>query len=371
MTYDAIVIGGGPAGCSVALRLARRGYEVLLLEKGTYPQHKLCGEFLSPEVQALCMELGVLEAMRAAGAHPIERVRVTAADGAAFASTLPGTALGLSRYRFDRLLFEHACAADVDGRSSMRVRTVEGSLAEGFTVATADASFHGRLVLGAYGKRGLLDRTLERPFLEEKSPLVAFKAHFEGKSLPGWIELHAFAGGYCGVAHVERGRVNVCWIGWAEALRAAGGTPDAMIAETLPKNPALAARLDGMVRVSDSFLAVSQVSLASKAPFARDVCMIGDTAGMIGPLCGDGMAMALQSATLAVPPAAAFLDGRAGAEAFRARYTKAWQAAFGRRMRVGRWMHEGYMRPRVARLGVRLAHRVPALGRWVIRHTRG
>jgi flavin-dependent dehydrogenase len=369
--HDAIVIGGGLAGCSAALHLARRDHRVLLLEKGTYPKHKLCGEFLSPEVQGLCDGLGVLDGMQAAGAHPIRHARVTTADGMTFESDLPGTALGLSRYRLDELLFEHARAAGVDGRTSARVRSVEGALDEGFVVSTRDASFRGRVVLGAYGKRGLLDRTLERDFLQERSPFVAFKAHFEGVSLPGQIELHAFEGGYCGLSHVEDERVNVCWIAREEALTAAGGQPEAMMAHALAENDALADRLGRMRRVSDTFHAISQISLARKAPFERDVCMIGDTAGMIAPLCGDGMAMALHSATLAVPPASDFLDGHITASDFRTRYTQAWSRDFSRRMQVGRWAHHGYIRPLLANTAVQLCRLVPALGRWVIRATRG
>jgi len=369
--YDVIVIGGGLAGCSAALQLARRGHAVLLLEKGTYPKHKLCGEFLSPEVQDLCGNLGVLEAMQAAGAHPIDHTRVTTADGVTFESDLPGTALGLSRYRLDQLLFEHAGAAGVDGRTGKRVRAVEGALGDGFTVSTRDEQFTGRVVLGAYGKRGLLDRTLERDFLQERSPFVAFKAHFEGVSMPGQIELHAFDGGYCGLSHVEDGRVNVCWIAHEDTLTASGGQPEAMVAHALAENDALADRLEKMTRVSDTFHAISQIPLVRKAPFERGVCMIGDTAGMIAPLCGDGMAMALHSATLAVPPASDFLNGHVTADEFRTRYAEAWHRDFSRRMQVGRWAHRGYIRPLLANTAVQLCRLVPALGRWVIRATRG
>lgn len=371
MTYDAIVIGGGLAGCSATLQLARRGHRVLLLEKGTYPQHKLCGEFLSPEVQGLCADLGVLGAMHDAGAHPIDHARITTATSATFESNLPGTALGLSRYRLDQLLFEHACAAGGDGRTGARVRAVEGTLDEGFTVSTRDESFTGRVVLGAYGKRGLLDRTLDRDFLKESSPFVAFKAHFEGESMPGQIELHAFDGGYCGLSHVEDGRVNVCWIARDDVLTVSGGKPEAMMAHALAENDALADRLGRMTRVSDTFHAISQVPLVRKAPFERDVCMIGDTAGMIAPLCGDGMAMALHSATLAVPPVSEFLNGRATAADFRTRYAGAWNRDFGRRMQVGRWAHYGYIHPLLANTAVQLCRLMPALGRWLIRATRG
>lgn len=369
--YDAIVIGGGLAGCSAAIQMAEQGYRVLLLEKGTYPKHKLCGEFLSPEVQASFERLGVLQAVQAAGAHSIERTHLTAPNGASFRSPLPGTALGLSRYRLDHLLFEHACACGADGRDGTRVRAVSGSLDEGFVVETGGATFEGRVLFGAYGRRGVLDRTLNRSFLHEYSPYVAFKAHYTGIACSDQIELHAFPGGYCGLARIEDGRVNVCWISHEEELKAAGGTPEAMIERALVKNDALGRRLERGQRLSDSFLAVSQVSLSRKSMFENDICMIGDTAGMIAPLCGDGMAMALRSAELAVPPAADFLDGRCSAETFQQHYADAWDRAFRTRMRLGRWIHGSAFRPGFAAAVVRACHLVPALGRWLIQQTRG
>lgn len=370
MTYDVIIIGGGLAGCSAAIQLAERGRRVLLLEKRTLPAHKLCGEFLSTEVQGLFRRLGVLEAAEAAGAHPIRRTRATTSGGAVYEGTLPGTALGLSRYRLDQILFERAAAAGADARDGTDVRGVSGTLEDGFTVTTRTDAFEARVVLGAYGKRGLLDRKLERAFLKEDAPLVAFKAHYEGARLPGVIELHSFPGGYAGLSHVEEGRANLCWIGETRLLKAAGGTPEAMIERSLAQNAALAARLDSMQRVTESFEAVSQVSLARKTPFAQDVCMIGDTAGMIAPLCGDGMAMALRSAELAAPHVEAFLqNGRA--DAFREDYAAAWAQAFRTRLRLGRWMHRSYLRPAVASAVVRACRWTPGLGGWLTRRTRG
>lgn len=368
--YDVIIIGGGLAGCSAAIQLAERGRRVLLLEKRVLPAHKLCGEFLSTEVMALFRRLGVLEAAEAAGAHRIRHVRATTSNGAVYEGDLPGTALGLSRYRLDQILFQRAAASGADARDGTEVRGVEGTLDEGFTVTTRADPYEGRVVLGAYGKRGLLDRKLGRSFLNDASPLVAFKAHYEGARLPGLIELHSFPGGYAGLSHVEEGRANLCWIGEARLLKAAGSTPEAMIERSLTQNESLAARLHSMRRVSESFLAVSQVSLARKPAFEQDVCMIGDTAGMIAPLCGDGMAMALRSAELAAPHVEAFLQG-GPAGAFREGYAAAWKQAFCLRVRLGRWMHRSYLRPAVAGAVVRACRWTPGLGRWLICQTRG
>ncbi len=369
-TYDALVIGGGLAGCAAAAHLARRGHTVALLEKGHYPRHRLCGEFLSPETQGLFADLGVLEAVRAAGACTLDRLRATAPSGASYAEALPGPALGLSRYRLDALLFDHACAAGADGHTGAWVRRVEGSLDDGFAVHTRDATFAARLVLGAYGKRGGLDRTLDRPFLRDHAPFVGFKAHYAGLEVPRTIELHAFPGGYAGLSHVEDERLNLCWIMREEVLKEAGGGPEAVIDHALRRNDALAARLDAMTRVTD-FCAVSQVSLARKTPFAGDVCMIGDTAGMIAPMCGDGMAMALQSAALAAPLASDLLAGRLAPAAFRRRYADAWQRHFALRLRLGRWLHHRSLKPHAVAAVVRALRWVPPVGRWLIRATRG
>ena len=372
MAHDVLIIGGGLAGCGAALYLARRGADVLLLEKDTYPRHKLCGEFLSPESQHSLRAMGVLGDVTAAGAHPITDARLTAPATPPAEHALPGTALGLSRYRLDALLFEHAVAAGADGRTDTRVTDVSGRLDTGFVVETANGTAHeARVVLGAYGKRARLDRTLDRPFLAENTPYVAFKAHYAGASVPQTIELHGFPGGYCGCSHVEDDRLNVCWIGHVDALKRAGGTPEAMIDAALQHNDALADRLHGLERVSDRFEAISQVSLADKTRFVDDVCMIGDTASMIAPLCGDGMAMALRTADLVAPLVTDVLDGTRSPSAFRAAYERRWSRTFATRLRVGRWTHRAAFSRTATAMLVRLLRWIPPLGRLLIRTTRG
>ena len=371
MSYDAIVIGGGLGGSASALRLARRGHRVLLVEKRELPAPKLCGEFLSPEVQASFDDMGVLHDVREAGAHPIERAFVTTRDGASFRSRLPGTALGLSRYALDQLLVEAAREAGAEVRDGTTVRGVAGSLAGGFRVQTRSDELAARLVVGAYGRRGLLDRKLGRGFLRQSAPRVAFKAHYEGRGVDDRVELHSFEGGYCGLSHVEEDRVNVCWIARQDALKAAGGTPEAMIRERLMQNPVLAERLGAMKRVSERFEAVSQVSFARKKLFENDVCMVGDAAAMIAPLCGDGMAMALQSAAHMAGPASAFLRATLPAASFRKQYETAWRSDFKRRLRIGRVAHRLLSVPALAWIGVRACQYVPGLARRLIRATRG
>jgi len=370
VTYDAVVIGGGLGGCSVARQMAQRGYTVCLLEQSTYPRHKLCGEFLSPEAQASFRRLGLLDAVAEAGAHSMDRTRLTGPSGADTEHALPSPAWGLSRYRLDALLFRRACTAGVDGRPGTRATSVHGSLEHGFVVDTTDTPVRGRVLFGAYGRRARLDRSLDRPFFSRSSSSVAFNAHYQGRAVPEAIELHCTSDGYCGVSPIEDGRANVCWIGPREALQSAGGTPDAML-NRLRQNPALDDRLRGLTRVSNRFEAVSPVPLGPKSRFVHDMCMVGDAAGMIAPLCGDGMAMALQTADLVVPLAGQFLAGERPADAFRRGYERTWTQTFGRRMQLGRWMHRAAFRPGAARVVVRVCRFLPPLARWLIRATRG
>lgn len=374
MSYDVVVIGGGLAGCSTALHLARRGHDVLLAEQSTYPRQKLCGEFLSPEAQSSFRRLGVLDAVNEAGASSIRRTVLSSPSGATTEHALPDTALGLSRSRLDHLLFQRACDAGADGRSGTRVTDVQGTLEDGFAVEVGAETVEAQLALGAYGRRGALDRRLSRPFLDQHAPYVAFKAHYTGAAVAEvreTVELHSAPGGYCGLSPVENDRVNVCWIGRTDALQKAGGTPEAMLNESLRRNPVLDDRLQGLTRVSDRFEAVSQVPLMPKSRFADDVCMIGDAAGMIAPLCGDGMAMALHTADLVTPLASAYLNGERSASSFRSTYEQKWTHTFGRRMWLGRWIHAAAFRAGAARLLVQSCRLLPTLAQWLIRTTRG
>lgn len=374
MPYDAVVVGGSLAGCSIAIQLAQRGHDVLLAEQKTYPRHKLCGEFLSPEAQSSFRRLGVLDEVRAAGASTIRRTYLTAPNGAGTEHELPAPGLGLSRYRLDELLFRRACNAGTEGRSGTRVTKISGSLGDGFVVHFGNQTAEARLVFGAYGRRERLDRTLERPFLDDTADYVAFKAHYTGPAsdcVSGTVEVHGAPGAYCGLAPVEDDRVNVCWIGRTGALQRAGGSPEAMLTETLRQNPVLDERLRGLSRTSDRFEAVSQIPLMPKSRWVNDVCMIGDAAGMIAPLCGDGMAMALQTADLVAPMADNVLSGRHSPAEFRPAYRTAWTSTFGRRMRIGRWIHAAAFRPGAARYVVNSLRYVPPLARWLIGATRG
>src|SRR5438270_11608356 len=126
--YDAIIIGGGPAGTSAAITLAGRGVRVLLLEEKRMPRPKLCGEFITPEAFPTLERLGVMAAMLAAGAQRLTQLSLVVASGKrvqtpmAAMSAVADWAMSLSRARFDQVLFERARAVGADCREGIAVK---------------------------------------------------------------------------------------------------------------------------------------------------------------------------------------------------------------------------------------------------------
>jgi flavin-dependent dehydrogenase len=255
-------------------------------------------------------------------------------------------------------------------REGVTVRSITGSLGR-FVVETDQGPVRARVVVGAFGRRSGLDTALGRRTSLIESPYVAYKQHYMHPEFPARIEVHAFEGGYCGVSPVEDGRVNVCFIAHKRLLAQAGGRLDRLIAESLFTNPRLRARVSSMRPVPGTLRAVSRPSLAARGKFDRDICMAGDAAGMIAPLCGDGMAMALRGASLATRLLDGFLCGKLSAGKVKLLYESAWNDSFAARLAIGRLAHAVAFSPSLADLAVGQCNAHPRLGQWLVEHTRG
>jgi menaquinone-9 beta-reductase len=377
-SYDAAIVGGGPAGCSAAITLAMSGVRVVLFEAKTYPHHKVCGEFLSPECIHALDALGVTPALRAAGPVLIETVRITAPDGTAWRGRFPGAALGISRSLFDATLAGHACALGVEVREATTVTTVRGDLRDGFELelrtATGRAQVQARTVIAAHGKRGILDRALKRRFLDQPQPFVALKNHFHGPPLPNHIDLHTFPGGYCGMSEIEGGAANVCLLAHQSVFQDGPNGPaevGAFLEWMQRQNPRLGEWLCQAEPVHERWLSIGQVPFIRKRAVVDDILMAGDAAGLIVPLAGDGIAMALVGGRLAAAHTAAFLGGKLTAERLRRQYARDWQREFGGRLALARFLQVVMLRPRLLSLGLRLINAVPPLGEFLVARTRG
>ncbi|MDQ4076948.1 MAG: FAD-dependent oxidoreductase, partial [Chloroflexota bacterium] len=367
--YDVVIIGAGPAGSAAAIALSESGHSVVLLERHHYPRHKMCGEFLSPETVPIFEQLGVWEEVQAVHPARITAARITEPGGQRLDVALPAPALGLSRYRLDHLLVERARVAGAEVSEGCVVSEVHGSLDQGFEVVTHEGSVRARVVLGAWGKRSTLDRSLARPFFGRRAGFMALKAHFQGPEPEERTELHAFPGGYCGINRVEGEAVNVCLLATDGAWERSGKSIPAFWQMIQEENAALAMQLRYADKVTEDIV-ISNISFARKSPVERDILMLGDSAELISPLAGNGQAIALHAALLAAPLVDDFLAGRQSAAQLCQGYARTWHRHFSKRLTLGRLLQPLFLHPLALSAGLRLTNTIPRLATWLVEETR-
>lgn len=364
-TFDVAILGGGPAGATLAALLASKGVSVLLADRDRFPRDKVCGEFLSWDAIPILERLGAGWLLDEAGAPPIDRCRIVA-RGTTLEFPLPGRARGISRLRLDSALLERARtegARVLDGWAAEDV----GRSGDGFSVTLtgpeARVEIGARAVAGSWGRWGRLDLRLGRRFAAHRDRYIGFKRHYgAAASEPGVTELHAFPGGYLGAQPIEDGRSNVCGlVHQREIAGLRGGWP--AFVERLAAGDARLARIFAAEPAQDAFLSSEPVIFRAKEPVHGGILLVGDAAGLTDPLTGNGMAMAMQSAALAVPHLLAILGGRDAAAALRA-YAAAHRALFAGRLRWSRRVAAAMRSPRLLSAALpwsRLA--APALAR--------
>lgn len=367
----ALVLGGGLAGLAAALDLAGRGHRVVVVERRHYPFHRVCGEYVSNEVLPYLRRLGADPAALAPAA--IGQFRLSSPAGRTLASPLDLGGFGVSRYQFDEFLYRRAVAAGVEFVFATVSDVAFDAVADQHLVRLADGhQLAARLVLGTYGKRSALDRQLGRPFFGQRSPYLGVKYHLR---LPGFprdvIELHNFRDGYAGISAIEDDKLCFCYLTTRTNLKASGGTIAALEGEVLARNPRLAAILSQAERLYPQPEVINEISFAPKLPVEQHLLMVGDAAGLITPLCGNGMAMALHGAALAVPLASQFLRGSLTRPALEVAYSQAWQRQFGARLRVGRAVQGLFGGPVLSELVVGSLRYWPGAVRALMRQTHG
>lgn len=376
--FDAVIIGGGLAGCSAAITLARHGHHVALIEAGAYPRAKVCGEFLSPECITLFTEMGFLEHLQQLNPVVIRTVRVTTPTAGEWRGQFPAPALGVSRYALDQALVNYATQCGVTVITESRVKDITGGFTDGFTLLTQTSEglhkIRATSVIAAYGKRSNLDRVLNRHSFSQPRSYIGLKQHFKGPLLPEHIDLHVFRGGYCGVSQVEAGRTNVCLMVdqavFRQVTASSQQSVEAFVNWMRSDNVQLDHWLADATPLYTDWLSIAQVSLAPKNPLEGDILCAGDAAGMVAPLAGDGMAMAVQSGNLAAHMLHNYLTHVTDATETKRLYADKWRRTFAARLRLGRTLQSIMLQPVMLTPGLRLMRAFPKLGNWLIASTR-
>lgn len=350
---DVIIVGGGPAGSATAFALARAGARVLVLERAQFPRAKPCAEYLSPQASRLLSDMGVLEAVEAAGAAHLAGMLVRAPNGALIRGDFAAShgfpafrdrGLALRRTRLDPILLNRAREVGAEVRERMRVADVlrdATGRATGVRVLDArgtSSELHARLVVGADGLRSVVASRLGLARRRRWPRRLALVAHYEGFGDVGaWGEMHVERqAGYVGFAAVDGGLTNVSMVVPPSAASEVSADRAAFFERWLRERPQLAPRVAGARRVSP-VMATGPFASHARRAWAPSAALVGDAADFFDPFTGEGIYAALRGGELLAP----FALGALGAD--RARDMDDALAAYDRARRDefrGKWIVE-------------------------------
>jgi 2-polyprenyl-6-methoxyphenol hydroxylase-like FAD-dependent oxidoreductase len=272
------ITGGGLTGLSLAIALRKNGVAVALHEAGSYPRHRVCGEFISGVSRETLETLGIAETLADAQHH--RSVTWFSGDTLLRENTLPTTALALSRHLLDDRLQKLATALGVEIHTGSRRKMSPHTPGEVWTAGRKPS----------------------------KGGWIGLKAHIRGISTTAHLEMHSGPRGYLGITPVEDGWHNAC------GLFRIDKSITARHADLLPAyltangNTALASRIAAAEWREGSFSAVAGFALGLQKP-TPGLLSLGDSHAIIPPFTGNGMTMAFQSAETALPHLLAYATG--------------------------------------------------------------
>lgn len=315
------IAGGGLAGLSLGIALQSRGVPVTLREAGSYPRHKVCGEFINGVTIETLKNLRIDSIFRDVIYH--RHTRWWAGNEAIYSAEMIRPALGMSRWKMDEDL-----------------RVLFGK--EGGVLSIKDR-------VNREPREGLV-WTAGRA-LKKKSDWLGLKAHFKGLQVDA-LEMHLGEGGYVGLTPIENGRVNVCGLFNRRSLRS-----ENLLVSYLKECglTALSSRLERADFDSSSLTGVSGFDLGAQDQDG-DLCTLGDAERMIPPFTGNGMSMAFESAEIALEPLLNYSKGEIDWSSSRRDIRKKLDKRFTQRVRLAQMMHY-FLTNRVGRFALRCAAR--------------
>ncbi len=344
MAQSITIVGGGLAGLTLGIGLRQLDVPVLIHEAGTYPRHRVCGEFISGRGQTTLARLGLDVLLGRAGAVSAKTAAFFTATKATAPRPLPSAAICLSRFTLDAILAE-------------KFRELGGEL-------IADQRFVGNFgegIVRATGRHAQTEKNGVRWF--------GLKIHGRNLALAADLEMHVSAQGYVGLCKINGGEVNICGLfrkqtnetgppkNWRERLYGQPGSP-------------LHERLVSAEFDEGSFCAIAGLSLQPQRAIARTEICVGDAITMIPPVTGNGMSMAFESAGLAIAPLADWSRGGLTWDETRQKIARQCDAAFARRLAWAKWLQRILLKPALQNPFIALAAHNNKFWRLAFEHTR-
>ena len=366
--YDVAIIGGGLAGLINSISLRKKGLSVVLFEEKKYPFHRVCGEYISNEVIPFLQAQNLFP--EELGPASITKLHLTSTSGKSLKVNLDLGGFGISRFSFDEWLAFRGQELGVLICEKERVNNA--SFEEGlFEIKTSKRTCQSKIVIGSFGKRARLDKELGRKFMQKKSPYIGVKYHINTELVsPDVIELHNFSGGYCGISKVENEAFNLCYLSHRDNLSSHKELPK-MEAAILHQNPFLEKIFKESKFLFEQPEVINEISFEKKEPVFSHILMSGDSAGMIAPLCGNGMAMAIHSAKILSTLILKFFEEEINREELENSYSIEWNKTFSKRHWTGRKIQSLFGSARASDFAVGLGKTFGPVASYLMSKTHG
>ncbi len=370
--YDVCIIGGGLAGLAASIQLSKRGYSVVLFEKEQYPFHKVCGEYISMESWGFIESLGL--PISSFDLPIIKKLIVTSPNGNMLKTDLDFGGFGISRYFLDNELKKIAIANNVAIHEKCKVDDVAYKK-DLFFIYTTDGVFSSKICCGSFGKRSKLDIKWKRRFINSRNSklnnYIGVKYHIKTNLPEDSIALHNFEHGYCGVSKIEGDKYCLCYLTNAYNLSRNNNSIRKMEENILYQNKHLKELFTNSEKLFDTPVTISQISFSAKEQVYNHILLLGDAAGMITPLCGNGMSMALHSSKIADGVIDDFLQNKISRESMEQQYTSNWQKNFSRRVKEGMGIQTLFGKKWITNFFISVMKLMPGLANKIISHTHG
>lgn len=377
-TYDIAIIGGGPAGSTLALYLARIGFQVCLVEKRIFPRETLCGEFLSREVIRILEDLQLTNEFLSHKPNPITSFRFCPEDSQTISTNLKFTAYGLKRGAFDAMLLNQARCAGATVYQPMtasEIKRIENGYSVFLTGAEGNVCVGCKFVVCAYGKSNALDKTLGRHTANSKTGMVGVKYHIPQKyfrTLPDHeIRIYSGHNMYCGVSNVNDATVTLCFL---KERSASDSHPREQVASLRETNRHFYELISAdIIEMLPSFpiYGTSDVYFGTKKLVFNGMFMIGDAAQVIAPLAGDGIGIAMENAHMLASLLDEHRKNNWSAQNLENMYTERWRSSFHKRLITARRIQKVLFSEQGKKISGVVLSMFPSLLHYFIEHTRG
>jgi len=377
--YDVAIIGGGPAGSMAAIYLARAGFDVCLIEKKKFPRDILCGEFLSEEVTTILKELQLFEEFLALNPVLISRFKSVNESGTEIYSNLSFPAYALRRSLFDIFLLNEAINSGANVYQSAEADFIrrEGNK---FLVGIIkqnnieDILVKVSHVIAAYGKQNSFDKKLKRDFIISSSGLNGIKFHIPNSSIKNYsvdeISIYTAEDIYCGMNTISESETTLC----ALDKRTNGeSSPRKRLLKLLESNKNFGDLFNPGFENTLNDLPIygtGNIYFGRRKIVENHIFMIGDAAGVIAPIAGNGIGMAFQSAKLISSLLSEFKNGKYSVDQLEKTYVIEWNRLFLRRIRFALLIQKLVLKRVTNNISYSLSNIFPSIMPVLIRATR-